>query len=275
MIVQKIPPNSKKSKMGVNENGKIIIPRHKGKPEIVAGIEEALRQQGIHIPSSYMDTIIDFGNSLSIERAGEVNKLYALVMDIENIKKSLETIDTKEIQDTKQKLITDFKEVQKIIPERIKRDIDIILAVQTRTAILLEEKNRCEKIVNLAVKRFGEAYKYFVEFDNNKKAKISWSDIIQSLKSLKTVKVNPFRERTWDRRIKILRGEGKEKKNIYDIYKEGDIKLCKKRIWEAIAALIPVYTSKCEIHLKVKNIETTIILEKGSVKVIFPGQGRG
>lgn len=267
MIVQKIPPNRSQSKMGVNEKGKIVIQNYEGKIKVVSDIDKAIRQQAIYIPLNYRDALVTFINSFSIRHTGQITTMNDIMGNIDNLKATLEDLGKKEqLQDNIKKLQNDFQDIKEILPDMIKKQLNIVFTVQQRALLLIEEKERCEKIIDSAIEIFAQTYKHLTE---SYPEMIRWTDVFKALKALDTVKVNPFKERVQNRTIQILKGKGKDKQSLFKVLRKGDVKLAKKRLWQALLKILPIYSSRCAIEIN----GTMFILEKGSIK-IGTAQGR-
>jgi len=261
MIVQKIPPNSKTSRMGVNEKGEIVIKNYEGKTETVPELDSAIRQQALHIPMSYLDTLVIFENSFSIEHPGKVSIMTNIIKGVTDLTSILGNIEgLKQLKSNIKTLERDFIKIRTILPEEIQKDFDIVFWVQKRALELMEEEERCEKIINYSFEVFAQTYKCLLESSQNL---VEWPKIFKALSALNTVKANPFKKRVQDRTIKILSGRGKDKRRLYELVKKGDVKLAKHRVWQAFLMLLPIYSSIFMIELN----GTKFIIEKGSIKI--------
>jgi len=124
----------------------------------------------------------------------------------------------------------------------------------------MKEKERCERIINSSVEIFALTYKYLSESHSEL---IYWPNIFKTLSALNTIKVNPYKERTKDRTVQILKGKGRNGKRVFDLANAGEVKLAKRRVWKTFLKLLPIYSSVMELDIN----GTTFLIEKGSIKI--------
>jgi len=247
--------------MGVNEKGQILISNYEGRTEKVPDIDKAIRQQVLYIPMSYRNAIATFADSLSVQHIGKTNELADVIIRIDELSSILKGLGDKTVLENNiQSLQKDFEQLKTILPEIIQKQLKIVFWVQKRGLALIEEKERCENIINKSVETLALVYKYLSE--NNLKL-IYWPDVFKALSALNTIKVNPYKERTKDRTVQILKGKGRNGKRVFDLVNAGEVKLAKRRVWKTFLKLLPIYSSVMELDIN----GTTFLIEKGSIKI--------
>jgi len=253
-FVQTIPygrPLSR-AKIKVNDKGEIII-YGKEKVSHVQDINSVIRQQLFHILINYEGTVLSLPDS--IRHKGEIIHLKEVTEEINSLIGRIYYFrNTKVIKAKINQFEQELKDVKNILTEKQKKDITIVAKVAYRADKLLEERERCEKIITTTLLNWILVFSFL---DNGKIEQIKWNDFFDSVKKFRTIHANPYRIRTQSREVRFLQ---------YDFYSlvKNDIDKAKKKLWQAIEKLVPIYPSRLEIKINDK----TITIQDG--KILIP-----
>lgn len=256
-FVQTIPYGQplSKAKIKVNDKGEIII-EGKEKTWYVKDLNAAIRQQLFHVLSHYEDLTILL-KPIEMQHSGQISQMENTVQKIESLLKSMGTIQSITVLKDK---VTEFeknlKDIEVLLTEKEKRDVSIIRKVLIRANKLLQERERCEKIITTTLLDLILVFSFL---DTNKIEEIKWNQFFESIKKLKTVHVNPYRTRTQSPEVRFLQYE------LYSLTKN-DIEKAKIKLWKAIEKIIPIYPEQLYIEIDGKNFS----IKDGK---IFKGRG--
>jgi hypothetical protein len=257
-FVQSIPygrPLSR-AKIKVNDKGEIVI-YGKEKVSHVQDLNSAIRQQLFHIPQNYKDVVLSLSDS--IKHKGEIIHLEEIIEEIDSLMGKIYYFRNTEVIKAKiNQFEQELKDAKNILTEKQKRDITIITKVAYRANKLLEERERCEKIITTSLLNLILVFSFL---DNGKIEQIKWNDFFDSVKKFRTIYVNPYRIRTQSREVRFLQYD------FYSLIKNDDIEKAKKKLWQAIEKIVPIYPGELQIQI---NGEI-IIIQDGKITI----QGRG
>lgn len=231
-VIQPIPYNSiiSKAKIRVNENGQVVIVSGERLVHI-KDLNAAIRQQLLYVAGYYENLI--FSSPQPLEKKGLLD---ILRNDLEKIRLSAKSLS--EVQTLKKQTLELKRRLGKIrwqLQKEEQEALKVYLAVLSRVELLLEERQRCENIIYLALLSWLLVYNQLIE---GRIKEIKWSDFFESVKKIKTIYVNPYRERTQSKEVLFLE---------YGLYqlavKEKDLAKAQKKLWEAIKKILPVFPS--------------------------------
>jgi hypothetical protein len=244
------------SKIKINSKGEIVI---YGKERVwhVQDLNAAIRQQMFHVMVSYESVILSLPNL--IRHKGEIAHLKEITEEINSLIGKINYFrNTKMIKDKVNEFEKQLQDAKNILTEKQVKDLTIVTKVLRRANKLLEERKRCEKIITTILGYWIIAYSLL---DTNKIGEIKWSQFFESIKKLRTIHANPYKIRTQSVEIKFLQYK------FYSLIKENKIEEAKKKLWQAIEKIIPIYPSKLEIKINNK----IITIQDG--KIITQGRG--
>lgn len=241
-------------KIKVNDKGEVVI---YGKERIwhVQDLNAAIRQQLFHVLFHYEDAMLL--KPIKIKHSGQISQMENTVQKIESLLKSMETIQNiKVLKDKVTEFENNLKNIEGILTEKEKRDISIVKKVLIRAEKLLQERERCEKIITTTLLNWILVFSFL---DTNKIEEIKWNQFFESIKKLKTVHINPYRIRAQSPEVRFLQYE------LYSLTKN-DIEKAKIKLWKAIEKIIPIYPGQLDIEIDGKKLT----IKDGK---IFEGRG--
>lgn len=245
-FVQTIPygrPLSQ-SKIKVNDKGEIVI---FGKEKIwhVKDINTAIRQQLFHILFYYEDLIIKWPKK--IEHKGQISKIEDNIDKIDSLLKAnaaLENINN--LKTSISDLKNNLKKTELVLTAKEKRDLTIAKKVLSRVEKLIEEKERCDLIIRNTVIKIIEIINLL---DKKDVQEIKWNEYFDVFKKLRTVYVNPYKEKT---QLVIYRRLQYE---MYNLIKKQNFEKAEKLLWQGLERLLSLYPGTLTAHIGEKTIK--------------------
>ena len=244
-----------KVKIKVNDKGEIII-YGKDKTWHVQDLNAAIRQQLFHVLFHYEDAILL--KPIEMKYSGQISQMENTVQKIESLLKSMGTIQSiKVLKDKVTEFEKNLKDIEALLTEKEKRDVSIVKKVLIRAEKLLQERERCEKLITATLGHWIIVYSFL---DTNKIKEVKWNQFFDSVRKIRTIYTNPYRARTQSSEVKYLQYK------LYLLVKN-DIEKAKKRLWRTIEKIVPIYPGELKIQI---NGEIMII-QDGKITT----QGRG
>ena len=244
----------------IDDKGRIWI--GKRRKQRLKDIHSAIRQQ-LYILYYYQGILLELNNHLGfISQAGKLKNIIN-VLDtiseiqgvIENIQKTKNTILAQKIND----FLVSAVELKAALQKEKIRIRQILKVVRTRLKHLLEEQIRSEKIISFNIETWVHIYKILTETPQEK-WRIKWSDFFYGLRSIRTLKENPYRERIYTPEIKRI-------ELIYPLVKKGSLKKARIILWKAILKLLPLYPEETEWKIE----GNTFVIREGKIKEVIYG----
>ncbi len=247
----------------IDDKGRIWI--GKRKKQCLKDIHSAIRQQ-LYILSHYKGILLNlthyYHNIFSLSHSGMIENIAIIIREISEIQGMIEDMQKTKNVILKQK-INDFLvsaiELEAAIEKERNRISQIEKGVLNRLNHLKQEQKRCEKIIVFNVKNWFYIYKILTETPKEK-WRIKWSDFFYGLRSIRTLKENPYRERIYTPEIKRI-------ELIYPLVKKGSLKKARIILWKAILKLLPLYPE--EIRWVVGG--NTFVIREGKIKEVIYG----
>ncbi|NMB92143.1 MAG: hypothetical protein GYA31_00765 [Parcubacteria group bacterium] len=223
-------------KMKVDTKGEVVI-IGKEKTWRVKDIDAAIRQQLFHVIFHYEDFIMF--SPIKNQYPGKISKLRNTLDKINSMIKTTGDIKIVSLASQFDKLKEQLNSVAASITAQEVKSKEIVAGVLWRAQKLIEEKQRCVRLIMYCFETLCSLYNTLESKDTKK---IKWNVVFDSLKKIQTVHVNPYRERTRSREIKFLQY------NLFPLV-ETNLDTAKTKIQQAIFKLIPIYPLDIEFKL--------------------------
>ena len=238
-----------KSKIRVNHKGEVVI---YGKQKIwhVKDIDAAIRQQLFHVLFHYEDAIL---LKPRVKHSGEISRMENIIQSIGSLLKSVGTIqDVKSLKDKIVEFKNNLQNMELVLTNRERQEMTIVKKILTRAEHLMSEKNRCNKII---LDTLNILLNLVDKINTKQLENFCWNDYFTCLKNIKTITVNPYKQKTQLRLFKKLQYE------IYGMIKIGKENIAQKLLWNGIEKLIPLSPVKLPIRIN----EQKFTIENGKI----------
>ncbi|MCD6568836.1 hypothetical protein J7K70_01670 [bacterium] len=230
--------------------------------QCLKNIHSAIQQQ-LDILYSCKGILLELNNHLNfVSQVGKIKNITNILDTISGTQEVIEDMQKTKNTILKQKL-NDFsmsaKELNVALQKEKNRISLIEKGILNRLNHLKQEQKRCERVIIYNVEYWFYIYKILTETPKEK-WRIKWSNFRYGLRSIRTLKENPYRERIYTPEIKRI-------ELIYPLVKKGSLKKARIILWKAILKLLPLYPE--EMRWVVGG--NTFVIREGKIKEVIYG----